>query len=540
MHRPAKLTPHLTQRLFAAVAASGLTLGFVACSGGSVGSSSGGAGGGVVSHLEESRSLFREGTLGMEAFWSDAVGLDTGLARAEFSTLDALRLGLNLDSTVMNPATLADLTSELAGNLSQGTIDTLSDPFVFESLLGQGAVVGLVGVEVDGVQGIALDGPDSVAISCALCHSIVDGSAYSGPALAGSIGVRMDGPAPSSLRVGALLALADRSSVLYPFLPQSHATIGGMPIARTGGFVEASSTEAEVDALLSDTVAFPAGLWDATPDGIGNPTVLPPVYEIRAAAPYGIAGEFTDLMDAINAHGTLGLDPTTLLTPLGMQFMNRVGLGIGTEIVNEYEDVFAGLGAMVPVGGLPYIDAEATGLVGDESSPVGFRMAERDLQLYATYLQSLTEPVRSVGNVSARARGAAAYALTCATCHGAPSSPAANEMVSLLDLVVPYAPTTLLARGFPYSDVLDDRLRTYDDRLVLFDRVYSNIQVPAAAREFTTPNLRGLHVKERFLHDGSVLGLDALLDPARGAGQPHPYFVETSVRADLIEFLTAR
>ncbi|MFT5732191.1 MAG: hypothetical protein ACI8WY_000856, partial [Planctomycetota bacterium] len=70
--------------------------------------------------------------------------------------------------------------------------------------------------------------------------------------------------------------------------------------------------------------------------------------------------------------------------------------------------------------------------------------------------------------------------------------------------------------------------------------VYSNIQVPAAAREFTTPNLRGLHVKERFLHDGSVLGLDALLDPARGAGQPHPYFVETSVRADLIEFLTAR
>lgn len=517
-----------------------ITWGLTACGTGSVGTGEQGASGGTQSPLEEGRDLFRQGTLGMEGFWSGVAGLDTGLARAGFSTLDALSLGLQLDAGAIDPGTLTLLTDEIAGGLSGGTLDSLTDPSIFETLLGQGAVVGLVPVEADGVAGLALDGPDSLGISCALCHSVVDGSTYSGPELAGAIGQRVDGPAPTDLRLGALFAYADRSSALYPYMPQSHATIGGQPIGRTEGFVEATSSEAEFDVLLADAAAFPAGLWDATPDGIGNPTVLPHVFEIRAAAPYGIAGEFRELMDALNAHITLGLDPTTLLTSPGAQFMNRIGVGIGTEIVNEYEDVFAATGAMVPVGGLPFVDADATGIIGDELSPTGYRVETRDLAVLAMYLESLRAPAAPVGQAAARARGEIAFAQACATCHGTMTNFQANDMVSLLQLVVPYAPTTLLARGFPYSDVLNDRLITYDDRLVIFDRLYSPVQVPGQARDYAAPNLRGLHLQDVFLHDGSVDSLDALLDPTRGAGSPHPYFVEPGVRADLIEFLVTR
>jgi len=518
----------------------GLVLGLSACNSESLSGTAQDSSGGTLSALEQGRLLFRQGTLGMETFWSDVVGLDTGLTRAGFSTLDALTLGLQLDAGAMDPATLTQLTDELTSGLSSGNFIALTDPLVFEALLGQGAVVGLVGVDSDGVAGLVLDGPDSLSITCALCHSVVDGSSYGGPELAGAIGQRIDGTAPNSLRLGSLFAYADRSSALYPYLPQSHATIGGFPIARTEAFVEADSTEAEFDAVLADAAVFPAGMWDTTPDGIGNPTVLPHVFDILAAAPYGIAGEFRDLQDALNAHVTLGLDPTTLLTTPGRQFMYRIGLGIGTEIVNEYEDVFAATGAMVPVGGLPYVAANATGTIGTEQSPVGYRLEQSELGALAIYLQSLTAPLQPVGNAAAQSRGEAAYALACATCHGALDVPQLNETVSLMDLAYPYFPTTLLVRGFPYTDILDDRLRTFDDRLVIFDRLYAPAQVPAGARDIVAPNLRGLQLQNVFLHDGSVESLDALLDPARGAGAPHAYYVELGVRADVIEYLVTR
>lgn len=518
--------------------ALGLSLALGACGDGVP--FNGNSGGTPGSLTAEGRELFRNGTLGAEGFWSEVAGLDSGLAQAEFSTLDALELGLQLDSEAMDTTTLNELLDELDGSLSGGSVEMLDDPLVFEALLSGGAVVGLVGVDQDGVPGIALDGPDSIGISCAFCHSVVDGSAFSNSTLAGMIGQRVDGPAPSALRVGAFFALAERSSALYPYLTQSHATIGGNLIGRTDAFVEADSTEAEFDALLMDAVNFPAGQWDVTPDGIGNATVVPHVFDIRAAAPYGVAGEFENLVDAINAHATLCLDPTTLLTTPGSVFMNQIGLGIGTEIVNEYDDVFADTGAMVPAGGLPYIDAAATGFSGVAQSPVGFALATQELNALAAYLLTLDAPSRPLGDIAARARGEAAFAQSCAGCHGELDGFADSPAISLLDLVVPYAPTMLLGRGFPFSDVLDDRLRTYDDRLVIFDRLFSPVQVPAQARDYIAPNLRGLDLRDAFLHDGSVPSLDLLLDPVRGPGAPHAYFIEADVRGDLVEFLTTR
>ncbi len=40
------------------------------------------------------------------------------------------------------------------------------------------------------------------------------------------------------------------------------------------------------------------------------------------------------------------------------------------------------------------------------------------------------------------------------------------------------------------------------------------------------------------LHDASVPSLDALLDPARGATAPHPFFVpDPAGRSDVVQFL---
>ncbi|MEM8710064.1 MAG: hypothetical protein AAGG01_03865 [Planctomycetota bacterium] len=277
--------------------------------------------------IEEGRALFREGTLGLDHLLSDGLGLDAGMARAGFTTRNALEVGLQLDADAIPIALLGTLQAELTGSIPAEAGDSLDSPDVFTSLLESGAVVGLVGVDVDGVEGLDLLGSDRIGMSCALCHSMVDGSTYDGSAddaaLPGSIGERLDGPAPAELRLGALFAYADRSRLLYPDLPQSHQTIGGFPIARGDAFVGEEALEANVDAVLSDEVAFPAGLWDVTPDGIGNPTVMPPVYDIRPAAPYGIAGEFPELVDALNAHVSLGLDPTFLMTDMGRVFPGR-------------------------------------------------------------------------------------------------------------------------------------------------------------------------------------------------------------------------
>ena len=44
--------------------------------------------------------------------------------------------------------------------------------------------------------------------------------------------------------------------------------------------------------------------------------------------------------------------------------------------------------------------------------------------------------------------------------------------------------------------------------------------------------------KKVFLHDASVHGLDPLFNPARGAREPHPYYVaDAQQRSDLIEFI---
>lgn len=490
----------------------------------------GGQGPGAVNALAQGRALFRDATFGTEGYWTDAVGLGRGIATAGVTLADALDLGLQIDG--------ARLTTILAG---EDPLAAQDDPAFFQELLAGGAVLGLVAADRNGDGVVDLDGADTLGVSCALCHAVVDGAEFLDPVTGGAIGAPLDGPAPVKLDLGSLLALATNSRALYPYLPQSHQTVGGFPISRDGGFVEATSTEAEVDALLRDRGSFPRGTWDTIPDGLGAPVALPALYDIRRATPLGVAAEFTLPANFINAHVTYGLDPTTLLTPDGAFFLDRVGLGIGTEIRGEFEDVLTAVGATPPFGGYPYVDAATEGVPGSAGAPVGLRLAEDDLDLLSGYLSLLRAPAPEPGNFARRQRGETLYGESCASCHGDPAGTDLLPPRLLTELLVPYFPTRLLDRGFPYSDVLNDALVSYDDRFVLFDRLHELSQVPEATRLVATPQLTGLHLRDALLHDASIATLDELLDPARGAGAPHPVYIQNVAdRAALVEYLTTR
>lgn len=491
--------------------------------------------------LEEGRTAFRTGTFGTEAFWTDAVRLGEGLAAEDVTLLDALRLGLQLDADELG-LLAGTLAAELETDLSPAAAPTLNDPLAFESALAVDAVIGLVARDRDGDGLLSLGDGDTLGVSCALCHGISDGSSFDGTlatsAVPGSIGRRMDGPSPLRLDVAGLFALAANSRALYPYMPQSHAALGGFPISRSGEFVTQDATEAEVDALLRDKSSFPIGTWDTVPDGIGAPVVLPPIYDIRRAAPYGVAGAYDSPVNFVNAHITLGLDPTTLLTVPGSVFLGRVAPGLSNELDDEYRAVLVATNVPAPAGGFPYADAVPTGETGTEFSPIGFRVERLPLSYVSGYLTALFPLPPAASDPAAIARGRASYDVACAVCHGAFRGLGVLPMIPLSELKLDYDPTTLLVRGFPFTDVRDDTGTIYDDRVVLFDNLYREAPVPAVVRDIPAPRLIGLHLRGPMLHNGSVPSLDALLDPGRGPAAPHAYYVPIRTeRDDLVEFL---
>ncbi|HEY8378823.1 MAG TPA: hypothetical protein VIK91_20165, partial [Nannocystis sp.] len=98
-------------------------------------------------------------------------------------------------------------------------------------------------------------------ITCALCHSTVDPETKQ----------VIHGAANSDLEIGLLLALA-RNSAAY----RAHTDVAPAP----------TDLEDAVDRVF---VAWPAGSFDATLDGISNPTRIPDVF-VRHEAPFGWTG----------------------------------------------------------------------------------------------------------------------------------------------------------------------------------------------------------------------------------------------------------
>ena len=491
--------------------------------------------------LEEGRAVFRTGTFGTEAYWTEAVRLGDGLMEENITLLGALRLGLQLDSDQLGPVATT-LAAELETDLTPASAPTLNDPLAFVDALVGDAVIGLVARDEAGDEILSFGAGDSLGISCALCHSISDGTSFDGThpgsPVSGSIGRRVDGPSPLALDVAGLFALAENSRALYPYLPQSHTALGGFPISRSGEYVTEDSSEAEIDALLRDKDSFPVGTWDAIPDGIGAPVVLPPIYDIRRAAPYGAAGAYDSPINFVNAHITLGLDPTTYLTVPGGVFLDRVAPGLGNELEAEYREVLTDTGVPTPAGGFPFANAAPTGETGTEFSPLGYRVERVPLNSVSSYLTILLPVPLVPGSASAIARGSVLYEQSCAACHGEFGGSDDLPMISLTELELNYNPTTLLIRGFPFTDIRNDTDTNYDDRVVLFDNLYREAPVPAVARDLPAPRLLGLHLRGAMLHNGSVPSLESLLDPSRGPAAPHAFYLPTSSeREDLVEYL---
>lgn len=502
----------------------------------------GGAGG--SSELEAGRDFFRAATFGNDGFWTQAAQLPQGLAEVGFTMRDALGAGLQVDELALDPAETADLVAELSTDLTPANAPLLNDPLFFQELLTRNAFLGLIADDADGDGFLDGDGGDTLGFSCALCHSVADGAVFDGPgsggSLSGSIGAPVDGPGNLDLDYGLLLSAARNSRAAYPQLPLTLAAIGGTPIARTGVAVPFTASEADVDEVLLDLDAFPIGQVDLLPDGIGAPVMIPSVYQVRPTAPYGVAGEFDQLVDAINFNALVCLDPSVVLDAAGAEFLEAFAPGIGTQISNETASIYAETGVVPPPGGFPYVDAPLGPETGSAAYPFGRRLDEDTLQSMALYMQQLRAPAPPVGDPEAIERGEVVYGAECAGCHGTPAEPRPLDRVPLDVLQVNSAPSNLLVRGFPYSNMLNDLLSTYDDRVVLFDQIYVGAQVPSSPRKIAVPELAGVFLRSPLLHDGSVPDLEALLDAARGPAAPHAFYVPVTGRLDLIEFLTRR
>ena len=461
------------------------------------------------------KEVFRSETFGNEGFWTDAMRVPKGMADHKVTPIDALKIGMTIDADAI-PADLKDaLARELKTNMTPEHAPLLNDPQTTVKLVEAGAVVGIVP-----------KGKDRVGISCALCHTISDGSVFVMPE-GGSIGRRLDGRTPHTLNVGKLLATAANSRAFFPHL---QLQLGGKTIGRAPTGLTADSTEEEVDAYLSNPKYFPIGTFDDTQDGNGNSIIIQPFFRQDLAAPFGSAGEHAVLDNFSNDVYTRLFDPTNLLTAEGRQFLHAQAGPLGDELAAGYEKVLKTTG----VTGYPFVKASKTGKpVGDPASPIGLRVDEQRLLDLNAYLVSLPAPKGAKIDEATFARGRELFKASCTQCHNADQSkPVPANLVDLKILWPGYAPQVIAQRQ-PPLDAVQNSPGTFDDKMIVVDASGRGDK-----RGNALPLLLDLARKPVFLHDASVPSLDALLDPVRGTDAPHPFYVKDKAhRDDVMQFL---
>lgn len=484
-----------------------------------------GAGKGVVGNVKAGREVFRFETFGNEGFWTDAMRMPQGMMDAKVTPLQALQIGLLVDIDAVPKAMLDAMMTELKTDLSPQNAPMLNDPMTTVKLIEANAVVGIVPKDTNSDGRIDIAGGDKVGVSCAICHTVTDKSVYEVPG-AGSIGRIIDGPAALVLNVGKLLATAANSRAYYPNL---QLTLGGKTIGRAPKGLTPESTEAEVDAYLTDPALYPIGTFDETQDGVGNSVINTPLFRQDLAAPFGTAGEFAKLVDISNASYTTNLDPTTLLTPEGRHFLKMKAGTNGEQLANDYAKVLADTG----VTGFPFVKAAVVGKVGDPASPVGRRVDEQKLADMKAYLESLPAPKGAKVDAKIAARGRDLFNANCTACHNKDQSkPVRATLVDMKTIWPGYAPEVLARRDPPLSPVQNSP-GGFDDKMIVVDASDRGDK-----RGNALPMLLDLNRRTVLLHDVSVNGFDALLDPARGTKAPHPFYIaEPRQRADLIQFL---
>jgi len=473
------------------------------------------------------RDVFRFETFGNEGFWTDAMRMPKGVLDAKLTPLQALEAGLLVDIEAV-PVSIRDvLARELKTDRSPAQAPMLHDVKTTVMLIEANAVVGIVPKDSNGDGRMNLASGDKVGVTCAICHTETDKSVFAVPN-AGSIGRRIDGIASVNLNVGKLLATAANSRAYYPNL---QLTLGGKTIGRAPTGLTPDSSEADVDAYLSNPTFYPVGTFDETQDGIGNSVMNTPLFRQDLAAPFGSAGEFAELLDISNGSFTTNLDPTTLVTPEGRAFLKARAGVLGEELANNYAKVLADTG----VKGFPFVKASMTGKVNVAASLVGRRVDEKKLRDMKAYLESLPGPAAPKVDQAAASRGRAAFRSECTSCHNLdPNAAVTTRLIELPQLWPDYKPEVLAKRMPPFSPVQNSP-GNYDDKMIVVDASDRD------KRGHAVPLLLDVARKDRFLHDASVQGLDRLLNPARGAKAPHPFYLQDGAkREDMVAYLHSR
>jgi cytochrome c2 len=475
------------------------------------------------------QQVFRFETFGNEGFWTDAVRLPQGMMAARFTPLDALRLGLHVDADALNGPTRAALARELRSNLSPRNAPLLNSPTFMEGLIGANAIIGMVTRDTNQDGRLEIRSGDKVGVACSICHSITDGSVFNpGTPLLGSIGSRMDGRATHSIDVGGLFALGANSRALYPDL---QLELGGRTVGRAPRGLTPNSTEAEVDAYFRNKSFYPRGLFDDTPDGVGNPIQNTPLFRTDLSAPHGTAGEHAVLDNFGNAVYTVLLDMTTLVTPEGRTFLRIRAGAAGEELANGYAKVLAETG----VTGFPFVQAFSGFKPGDPASPVGRRVDNQKLLDMNAYTDRLPAPPGARVNRAAAARGRELFRARCTSCHNVDQGKFVPPLLIAPSTIFPAYRPSLIALRMPPQTPVQNSPGTFDDKFVVVDA-----SDRGAPRGNALTLLLDLGRKPRFLHDASVPSLDSLLNPVRGRTAPHPFYLPgAGQRADMVAFLTS-
>ncbi len=464
------------------------------------------------------REVFRFETFGNEGFWTDAVRFPAGVAAAGVTPLQALELGLQVDADAIDPATAQQLAAELRADPSGRSSRLLNDPNVTMALIKANAVIGMS----------AKGG--KVGASCALCHTMADGSVFKSPH-GGAIGHRLDGLANHDLNLGKIFATAANTRALYTIAQTQLAANKGKTLGRAPRGLTETSSEAQFDAYFSNPNFYPVGMFDDTFDGNGDPMHNTPLFEQDLAAPYGSEGLITKIDDFSNLVFTTLFDQTMLTTPGGRAFVHKLAGAAGDEMINDYVKILAATGVL----GYPFVNASPAGQPGELATPIGFRVDNAKLLALNAYLSALLASPGQVTDAQAASRGRVLFAASgCTACHNSSQGRPVPTTIHAMRQIFPGDRPMLLApHAPPLNPVLDTPRNFFDDKMAVV-----NASLRGEKRGIAMPLLLDLARKPVFLHDNSVRSLNALFDPSRGALAPHPFYLRNPrQRADMEAFL---
>ncbi len=480
--------------------------------------------------------VFRDETFGNEGFWTDAMRLPQGIARAKVTPNQALDMGLSVDLKRVPLGITLGVAAQLLFDHTGKSSSILNNPDVTIRLINANAVVGFAAKDSNGDGHIDIMHGDKVGATCALCHTRMGFSVLRVPH-GGAIGLRHDGLATHNLDFGGLIALADNSKAYFPGLQLALNANGGKTLGRAPTGLTVNSLESDVDAYLRNKDYYPVGTFDDSVDGNGDPMHNSALFRQDLAGPFGTEGGISRLDNFSNLVYTALLDPTTLTTPGGRAFLRRLGGdAAGTEIADDYVHILAETG----VTGYPFVKAATPSdpaQAGTEDYPVGLRVNETKLRDLNAYLAHLPAPHGMHSDTAAIRRGSELFrnAGGCAGCHNADQSrPVPANIVSMKTIFPGDNPVVLLAqRMAPLNPILDTPGSTFDDKMAVVNASQRGLE-----RGVAMPLLLDLANKPNFLHDNSVASLDDLLNPTRGAGAPHPFYrADPRERADIAAFL---